>query len=383
MKVVHVITGLQMGGAEMMLLRLLKQLRGSDYDPYVVGLTEPGPISDEIANLGVPIEALAAKRGAPSPATVFRVARIIRRVRPDVVQTWMYHSDLIGGLAARAAGSPPVAWGLHHSNLSPAFNKRSTLMTARTCARLSRVLPAAIVCCAESTMRLHAELGYDEEKLLVIPNGFDVEAFRPDPAARADVRRELGLPDEARLVGMVARFHPQKDHQTFVQAAGLVRARRDDTHFVLCGGFLDWNNAELVRWIEEAGARDRFHLLGPRSDVSRIQASLDVAALSSQGGEAMPLAIGEAMACGVPCAVTDVGDAALLVGDTGRVAPPRDPEALAAACLSLLSLPADAHARLGAAARRLIAERYSLSETAARYLELHEHLAFGLIPCMA
>jgi glycosyltransferase involved in cell wall biosynthesis len=383
MKVVHVITGLKMGGAEVMLLRLLKQLRSHDYDPYVVGLTEPGPVSDEIVGLGVPLEALSAKRGAPGPATVYSVARILRRVRPDVVQTWMYHSDLIGGLAARAAGNPPVAWGLHHSNLSPAFNKRSTLVTARTCARLSRVLPAAIVCCAESTRRLHAEFGYDEDKLLVIPNGFDLDTFRPDPVARADVRRELGLPNETRLIGLIARFHPQKDHETFIRAAGIVRAQRDDTHFVLCGDFLDWNNAELVGWIERAGVRDRCHLLGRRSDVGRIQASFDVAALSSQGGEAMPLTIGEAMACGVPCAVTDVGDAARLVGDTGRVAPPRDPAALAAACLELLSLPADASARLGAAARRRIAERYSLPVVADRYWELHEHLALGIIPCAA
>jgi glycosyltransferase involved in cell wall biosynthesis len=383
MKVVHVVTGLRTGGAEIMLLRLLEQLRHTDLDPYVIGLTDQGEVSDQIQALGVPLEELGGRRGVPDPSAVWKIARTLRRVRPDVVQTWMYHSDLIGGLAARAAGSPPVAWGLHHSNLSPQFNKRSTLLTARTCARLSRQLPAAIVCCAESTRKLHAAFGYDGEKMVVIPNGFDLDVFRPEPAARAAVRRELGLPDAARLVGILARFHPQKDHQTFVTAAGIVRAARDDVHFVLCGQGSTWQNAELVAWIDAAGIRDRAHLLGRRRDVPAIQASLDVACLSSQGGEALPLTIGEAMACAVPCVVTDVGDAPLLVGETGRVVPPRDPAELAAACLSLLSLSAAEHGRLGAAARRRIAERYSLPVIARRYVELHERLAMGVVACAA
>jgi glycosyltransferase involved in cell wall biosynthesis len=382
MKVVHVITALKPGGAEVMLLRLLQHTRRADYDPYVIGLAGPGEISDQIAEMGIPVTALGGRRSVPDPAALVKVTRILRRFRPDVVQTWMYHADLVGGMAARAAGNPPVAWGLHHSDLSPEFNRRSTLLTARTCARLSSRLPAAIVCCAESTRRIHAAFGYDAEKMLVIPNGFDLEAFRPDPAARIAIRRELGLPETARLVGIIARFHPYKDHRTFLRAAGIVRARRDDVHFLLCGSRLNWENAELVKWIDQAGVRDRCFLLDRRRDVSTIQASLDVACLSSTC-EAMPLSIGEAMSCGVPCAVTDVGDAALLVGDTGRIAPPRDPEALAAACLSLLTVPADAYARLGEAARRRIAERYSLTAIADRYLELHEDLALGMIPCAA
>ncbi len=383
MKVVHIITSVKTGGAELMLLRLLKQLGKSGYDSHVVGLSSAGDISDQLTALGIPVDVLNSRRGVPDPSMVLDVTRILRRVRPDVVQTWMYHSDLIGALAARAAGNPPVAWGLHHSNLSPAFVKRSTLMTARACARLSNRLPAAIVCCAESTKQLHAEFGYNQEKLLVIPNGFDLELFRPDPAARAAIRSELGISNETRLVGILARFHPQKDHRNFVIAAGIVRDRRNDTRFLLCGFGMTWDNAELVSWIDEAGIRDRVHLVGRRQDMPAIQASLDVACLSSQGGEAMPLTIGEAMACGVPSAVTDVGDAALLVGDTGRVAPPDNPAALAEACLSLLALHPEEYARHGEAARRRIAERYSLPLIANRYGELHERLAMKAVPCPA
>jgi glycosyltransferase involved in cell wall biosynthesis len=383
MKVVHVITGLKTGGAEVMLLRLLKQLQGSVYDPYVVGLTEPGEISEQLQSLGVPVEALAMRRGAPNPTAVLKVARILRRVRPDVVQTWMYHADLTGGLAARMAGNPPVAWGLHSGNVSSTVIKRHTLMTIRACARLSSHLPTAIVSCAESTRQQHAGFGYAEDKMLVIPNGFDLNVFRPDPSARVAVRRELGLEEDDRLVGVVARFHPQKDHRTFVDAAKIVAAHRDDAHFLFAGDDLTWDNAEVVRWIDEAGIRSRCHLLGRRNDVPRIQASLDVGCLSSQGGEAMPLTIGEAMASGVPCAVTDVGDAALLAGETGRVAPPRDPAALAAAIEGLLALTPEERARAGEAARRRIAERYSLPFVADRYVALHERLALRSVPVAA
>jgi len=265
-----------------MLLRLLKQLQGSDYDPYVVELTDPGEISEQIKALGITVDALDVRRGAPNPLVALKVARVLRRVRPDVVQTWMYHADLIGGLAARLAGNPPVAWGLHSGNLSATVIKRQTLMTVRACARLSSRLPAAIVSCAESTRMQHVEFGYAEDKLLVIPNGFDLNAFRPDPEARTAVRRELGLAENDRLVGIVARFHPQKDHHTFVEMAGIVAAHRDDVHFLLAGDNMTWDNAEVAKWIDDAGIRARCHLLGRRGDMARIQASLDVGCLSSQ-----------------------------------------------------------------------------------------------------
>ncbi len=383
MKTVHVITSLTVGGAEMMLLRLLSALQGREHEAHVICLRHGGVIADRIEALGIPVERLHARPGVPNPAVIIRIAHLLRRIRPDVVQTWMYHADLFGGLAAQAAGSPPVAWGLHHSTLSPAYNKRSTLLTVRACAHLSRRIPAAIVCCAESTRCVHAAFGYDERRMVVIPNGFDLNEFRPDPAARNAVREELGLAPDTRLVGVIARFHPQKDHRTFIEAAARLRAWRDDVHFLFAGGRLDWSNPELVRWINDAGIRDRCHLLGRRSDIGRIQASLDVACLPSQGGEALPLTIGEAMAAGVPCVVTDVGDAALLVGDTGRVVPVRNPDALARACRSLLELSPEAWAALGAAARQRIAQHYALPVIAQRYADLWQQLAERGLRCAA
>lgn len=370
-RVFHVITSLVVAGAETVLWRLLSADRSSG--SRVVGLRDMGAAGERIAALGVPVEALGLRRMADSLRAVAVLARRIRSARADVVQTWMYHADLLGGLAARLAGVP-VAWGIRQTSLDPRGTRRSTLVVARACALLSRIVPRKIVCCSVASLRTHAAAGYAAEKMIVIPNGFDVASFRPDPRARSSVRRELGLAEDAPLVGLVGRFDPQKDHENFVRAAARLHAARPDVHFVLCGDGIDRGNRALAGWIDGGGLAGRFHLLGRRDDVARLDAALDVAT-SSSWGEGFPNAIGEAMACGVPCVVTDVGDSALLVGDTGRVVSPRDPEALADAWLALLRVGAEERLRLGALARKRIEERFELSSVAARYRRLHEEIA--------
>jgi glycosyltransferase involved in cell wall biosynthesis len=242
-------------------------------------------------------------------------------------------------------------------------------------ARLSRRIPARIVCCSEATRRVHVQMGYASDKMLVIPNGIDLGRFRPDPRARRSVRAELGLDSEAPLIGMVARFHPLKDHSTFVQAASRL-AQLLDVHFLLCGAGIDVENAELASWIEQAGLSDRFHLLGRREDTPRLFASLDLSTLSSRS-EAFPLVVGEAMACGVPCVVTDVGDAAVIVGTTGIVVPPQDPGALAEAWRRLIEDGPELRRRLGDLARQRIEERYGLADVVTEYECLYRSLAQG------
>jgi glycosyltransferase involved in cell wall biosynthesis len=238
---------------------------------------------------------------------------------------------------------------------------------------LSAVLPSKIVCCSELAQRTHLELGYRGDKIVVIPNGFDLSQFKPDAEARASLRAELGLAPDALVVGQVGRFHAQKDHHNFFQAAHRVLARLPEVQFVLCGRDVTWQNAQLCEWV--GADRARFHILGERGDIPRISAALDVACSSSSYGEAFPLVIGEAMAAGVPCVVTDCGDSALMVGETGRVVPIRDPAAFAEAIGGLLALGPDGRAALGAAARRRIAERFELRQIAARYQQLWRGLA--------
>jgi glycosyltransferase involved in cell wall biosynthesis len=372
-KVAHIINSLEFGGAEMMLCNLLAHMDRRRFDPVVVLLIEDLTLADRVEALGIPLRVMGMNPRVPDPRKLAALVGLLRRERPALVQTWMDHSNLIGGVAARLAGCAAVVWGIHHSNHVPGHTKRTTLLAVSACARLSRRVPRRIVCCSEHARTLYQQRGFDSSKLTVIPNGFDTRAYRPDPAARLAVRRELGLAPETPLVGLVARFDPLKDHMTFLQAARRLGDARPDVRFLLCGEGVDAANTVLVSALDSLGLGERCRLLGPRRDIPRIQASLDLA-VSSSISEAFPLVVGEAMACGTPCVVTDVGDSALMVGPTGRVVPPSDPDALAAACRAVLELEPEARARLGSEARRRTLELFDLPAVTRRYEALYDAL---------
>lgn len=372
-------TTLGPAGAEWMLYRLLSRIDRKRFTPRVIALIDFGPSSvvQAIQALGVSIRFLGMQPGLPNPMFVLRLARWLREDQPDLISTWMYHADLIGGIAARLAGGIPVVWGIRQSDLNHEGNSHLTYLTVKICGSLSRWLPAKIICNSEAGRKFHVELGYASEKMVVIPNGYDLGTFRPDSAARETIRKELQLSNEVPIVGLMARFHPQKDHPNFVLAASLLHQDRPDVHFVLCGHGMDWENTKLTKWIEEAGIRSRFHLLGLRNDVPKLIAALDIACMSSSFGEGFPNVVSEAMCCEVPCVVTDVGDAAYIVGNTGRVVEPRNPNALAKALLELIELGPEGRSQLGIAARQRISEHFDLPKVVKQYESLFEELACG------
>lgn len=372
--ILWLISGLGYGGAEMMLYKLLSCMDRTRFTAQVISMIDPGPFSGKIQELGVPLWSLGMRRGIPNPMNVVRLANWLRQARPDVIQTWMYHADLMGGLAAKLAGRIPVAWGIRHSNLSKQGNRRLTIYTMKMCAQMSKWLPTRIVCCSEASQRVHTALGYASQKMVVIPNGFDLSAFKTDSVARESIRAELRIPADAPLIGLFGRFDLQKDHRNFVCAAALLHRSRPDVHFLLCGDDVTWENDQLRGWIEKAGIRKHCALLGTRDDMPRLTAALDIAS-SSSFGEGFPNVIGEAMACGVPCVVTDVGDCALIVGQTGRVVPPQNAKELANALGELVELGTDGRSQLGAAARRRILQYFNLPDIVARYENLYHEIA--------
>ena len=216
--------------------------------------------------------------------------------------------------------------------------------------------------------------GLTENKMLVIENGFDLSQFYPDEDSRESVRHELGLPGNGYLIGMAARYNPQKDHANFIRAASLLLQKRQDVDFLLWGNKVDDNNLELAELVHSLDLQNHVHMLGLRMDGQRLFSALDIATLSSAYGEAFPQVIGEAMACGVPCVVTDVGDSAILVGDTGRVVPPRDYVALAKAWAELLDIPESERILLGSQARQRIIDHYCLKRMAESYSQLYRDI---------
>ncbi|MGH9671735.1 MAG: glycosyltransferase, partial [Bryobacteraceae bacterium] len=227
--------------------------------------------------------------------------------------------------------------------------------------------PDAIIYNSRASAQQHEALGYDAARTRVLPNGFDLDHFRPDPEARRGVRAELGLGSAVPLIGIVARHHPVKDHECFLRAALRLERRGSPAHFLMAGRGVD---SPIMRArIDRLGLDGRVHALGERQDIPRLTAALDVGTCSSVS-ESFPNAVGEAMACGVPCAVTDVGDAAWMVDNTGLVVKPRDPRGLCLAWQKLLAMPAPDRARLGAAARERMALHFGLARVAGLYEEL-------------
>ena len=367
--VLHLITSLGAGGAETMLYKLVAHSDRARFRHLVVSMIADGPLAEEIARCEVPVYTLGMRRGVPNPAAAIRFLLLLRHLRPDVVQTWLYHADLLGTLGALVT-RVPVVW-----NIRSSFHYGLRSPISRACVRLSGV-PAAVVVNSEAGRAVHAALGYRPRRWEVIPNGFTLPEAAGGEEARASVRRELGLPHGAPLIGLVARFDPLKDHETFLRAAGLLCREKPDTHFLLAGNGVTSANPTLCEIIAAEGLGARVHLLGERQDVPRLTAALDIATSSSYA-ESFPTVVGEAMACGIPCAVTDVGDSAHIVGDTGVVVPPRQPEALAAGWRQLLELSPDERRALGWRARARVEQLFALDRVVRQYEELYERVATG------
>jgi glycosyltransferase involved in cell wall biosynthesis len=372
-KILNIIAGLDIGGAEMGLYRLLSRL-GPAYHPHVISLSTIGEVGKHIQELVVPVQALGMKPEVPSPLAILHLVLMIKRLQPDLVHTWMYHANLIGGLASRMAGMTALTWAIRNSDLPADKTKWATRAVMRICARLSRSLPHRIISCSYAARTVHVALGYDESRFVIIPNGFDLSYFRPDPVARTEVRRELGISAGTPVIGLVARYDPQKNHKGFFEAAGILHAMRPDVHFVLAGNAIEKNNHQVAAWLSNNGIEKVTHLLGLRSDMPRLTAAFDIAT-SSSWSEAFSNVVGEAMACGVPCVVTDVGDSAYIVGDTGLVVKPGDAHDLAAAWLQRLTLSSEERLALGKRGRARVAENFELGSVVRRYEALYEELA--------
>ncbi|WP_448525697.1 glycosyltransferase family 4 protein [Parathermosynechococcus lividus] len=364
MRVLYIITDLSTGGAETMLFRLLERLDRKRYEPMVISLMSMGDIGPRITALGIPVQALNMASGWHSPLGFSRLLRQIRRARPDIVHTWLYYADLLGGLAARLAGVSTICWGIRSSNLEPDKTRWTTRAVRHLCAALSHRVPRCIFSNSKTAKQLHIALGYAARKMVVVPNGFDVSRFKPDDDARSSVRAELGLSPTTLLIGMIGRYDPLKNHAGFFSAMSMVLPYFPQVHFVLAGKGIDSGNAELMQLIEQKGLSKNTHLLGPWP---RLMASLDLLASTSHA-EAFPNVIGEAMASGVPCVATDVGDCAYIVGDCGRIVPAGDMTGFASAVREILNLSPAKRTALGESARAHVASLFEISAVVRQYV---------------
>lgn len=374
MRVVFLSTGLYTGGAERMLYNLLSKINRERFSPVVVSLMDRGTWGDRIESLGIPVHTIGMKPGMlPTPPLMWRLINLLRQIQPDLIQGWMYHGNLAAQVASWfCSQKPPVLWTIHHSINSLSSEKKTTIAIIKSGTQLSKFVKS-IVFVSQNSKIQHEKLGYSSHNSCVIPNGFDTSLFIPFDEAKLKVRKELGLSKDTNLIGLICRYHPMKDHANFLQAAALLTKNYPNVYFLLVGTEVNEENQSLYQLIKELGIVDRVHLLGERRDIPRLMAALDIASSSSAYGEAFPLVVGEAMSCGVPCVVTNVGDSGWIVGDTGRVVSPKNSEALANAWKELIGLGAEGREALGRAARERIIECFALESVVAQYEKLYEN----------
>ncbi|MDP2849252.1 MAG: glycosyltransferase [Humidesulfovibrio sp.] len=400
-RILHLITGLGLGGAETWLARLLSRLPRERFDCRVVSLLditgEHGQLVERIRHLGVPVESLGLRRGVPSPGAACQLVSLLRQWRPQVLQTWLYHADLLGLLAARVSGcGAAVSWGLRSGYMDFSRYSFSTRLTVRACALLS-AWPEAVTANSLAGAEHHmAALGYVPRKLVVLENGVDGALFRPAAEARLRLRSEWGVDENALLIGLVARLDPMKGHAVFCQAARLVLEQFPSARLVFCGpgteaagpirGQVDGRAGELDGLLARHGLEAAAIRLGRRDDMAQVLAALDVLALPSLG-EGFPNALAEALACGVPSACLDVGEARRVAGPGGVLAgaqasgPDASRETQAAAlaqCLmQVLELSPHERMEMGALGRAHVLAHFGLDGAAERWAAHFESLAAG------
>lgn len=372
MRILHVINNLGLGGAETLLYRLVTRDRSNKH--VVVSLGPAEWYSQRLEEAGIELHHLDMNSLGAVPGGLLQLNNILRESDTDVVQCWLYRSNLLGGMLGRAAGKP-VAWSIHCSSLGPL--KQSSRALVYLSGFLARWIPDFIVNCSSRSEELHAKLGFSKARGRVVHNGYDSAAFYPDDAARLAAREVLGIAPEHFAIGTVARWHPQKDIPNLLAAARLVRDRGIPVTCLLIGSGLGRDNIELAKEVRNAGSEDFALPLGERSDIQKIARALDLHVLASCGSEAFPNAVAETMLSGTPNSVTDIGDSALMVGKSGWVVPPHDPRRLAdaieAAYLEWKDKPVHWQKRRKAA-RKQIADNFTLDRMAEAYEALWEEL---------
>lgn len=369
--VAHFIAAPGGGGAEAMLGNLVASMDTAHWRTVVILVNGHGwpEAVEKLRAAGAEVHDLQSTAFL-CRKTLAALRGLLRRIKPDVLQTWMHHADFVGGWCARMAGVRHVVWGIHCREIhrNPGDSNLKMAVFRRLLAASSRLVPTRIISCSAAAIQDHTRMGYPRDRMTWVHNGISTARFRPDAEARSAVRQELRVPADAPLVGYVGRFHEMKNLSTWLKAAALLQARRPDTHFWLCGG-MDWELDDCARAaLSVMPRRNQVHFTDFRPDPERVYPALDIFSLSSRT-EACPMTVMEAMACGVPCVTTDVGDCALLLEGAGRVAPARQPEALEQAWEQVLAAPPATDA-----VRQLAVERFDIGVAARAYERVYREV---------
>lgn len=368
LKIIHIIVGLNVGGAETMLFKLLKNADHTKYDFEVISMMDEGVFGPKIRDLGIPVHTLGMKRGIINPFFIKRARSLVKDAQ--IIQTWMYHADFFGFLIKNRSTKQKLIWGIRHSNLEKNMNKSLVLKIAKLNALLSKKVDS-IISCSINAADIHAKFGYSTSNMITIPNGFELDTFYKLPNAKSLIEKEIKLPKNKPLIVHVGRWNVQKDYPNLIKAIHLIQLKRPDVNFLLCGVNIDENNKELIELLKQNKVEENVFLLGKREDIPKILSAADIL-ISSSSGEGFSNVIGEAMSCETPCIVTDVGDSAYIVGPYGVVVPPRNAEMLAHATNEFLNKTEEEKKLLGKQARKRVIEEFEVKKIVSEFEEQYK-----------
>lgn len=323
-KVLHIISSLNDGGAEGVLYKIASYDDSQDIEHAVITLTEGEKYRRLLLDKGVFVKELHMHGITKSFLAFFILWLYIIRERPFVVQTWMYHADVIGGAASLLAGVRNIVWNIRSGEIHSS-QKLTTRIFIKFSVLLSNFIPRRIVSCSNRAIDIHKKIGY-KGSFSLIDNGVNENIFYPSVSKRLKIRSEFSIDDSCVFFGMVARFDPQKDHFNLLQAIANISSH--NYKVILVGTNVDSSNVKLLSWIDKLGISSKVILSGQRSDIPDIMCGLDFLILPSLYGEAFPNVLIEAMSVGTPCIATDVGDSARIIGNNGWIVKPKSPSDL-------------------------------------------------------
>jgi|688.fasta_scaffold30436_4 glycosyltransferase involved in cell wall biosynthesis len=369
--VLHIITSLNIGGAEIMLQKLIIERKINGYNDSVICLGCRGDIGDKLQKNNVNVHYLHISSSYTLITGFSKLNKLIKFYNPSIIQTWLYHADLIGGLIG-FLNKIPVIWNIRQTKFN-SYKSIFTILIMRLCAGLSYFIPKVIICAAYSSKISHSKYGYNKSIFKVIPNGFLVDES-PSVEKIKDLKNELLISDKDIVIGNVGRFHVDKGYEYFIKAASILSDKYQNLKFIMIGNGLDLNNQELINWIRFYQLENKFILIGKSEIVSEYLKIFDIFCLSSIS-EGFPNVVGEAMLQSKPCVVTNSGDSRFIVGDTGLVAKVKDAIDLSDKLIEMIELDSLERIKLGVKAQKRIKQNFMIDFIVKKYTDTYNEFS--------
>ena len=372
MKVLMIINSLEIGGAETSLETLSSALK-NEMQVEVISLAGSGYLANRLQSKGILVHQLDLRANLSLFKQCFKLFRLVRDIKPDLVHTWMYHSNLLGGIIAKLAGIKKIIWSVHAFNLERGMLKPSTRALIKFLALVSYFIPNKIICCSQKSLEIHQHLLYKKTKLVFIPNGVDPSLFSYSKLGREDIRKELDIDDNKILVGCIGRFDVQKNQLGFLKTISYIQTLGMEYHFVFVGRGNDHHNKEIQQIMNASKIGKNITLLGERDDISNILSALDIFVMPSKG-EAFPVSLCEAMACEIPCIATNVGDVQFILGDISQTIDLNKFEMFSQAIIEVGSMAPKLRKKLGEKLKKRVLDNFSIDIVAKSHIELYEEI---------